>query len=276
MLARRTARLSLLLYSKHLDINAVTCKRQRSNLFDRTPPKVLVKNRMTGITVGSSPSSRGMFIQTQETPNPNSLKFLPGVQVLETGTRDYPTPVSSLSSPLAKLLFRIEGVKSVFFGSDFITITKEDDELNWNVIKPLVFATLMDFFASGQPIVLEEKETTASTETEDEDETVLLIKELLETRIRPTVQEDGGDIRFVGFKDGIVQLKLQGSCTSCPSSVVTLKSGVENMLQFYIPEVLGVEQVMDEVDKIAEKEFQKFEEKIQESVKDVSSQNTKQ
>lgn len=213
-----------------------------------------------------------MFIQTQETPNPNSLKFLPGVQVLDSGTRDFPTPMSSLGSPLAKLLFRIEGVKSVFFGSDFVTITKEDDDGNWNVIKPLVFATLMDFFASGQPVVLEDSEVTTQT-GEDDDETVMLIKELLETRIRPTVQEDGGDIRFVAFKDGIVQLKLQGSCTSCPSSVVTLKSGVENMLQFYIPEVLGVEQVSDEVDKISEQEFVKFEEKIQESN---PSQNIKQ
>jgi Fe-S cluster biogenesis protein NfuA len=208
-----------------------------------------------------------MFIQTQETPNPNSLKFLPGVQVLESGTRDFPTPASSLASPLAKLLFRVEGVKSVFFGPDFVTITKEDDEQNWNVIKPLVFATLMDFFASGQPVVLDESQTSFENEDGEEDETVLLIKELLETRIRPTVQEDGGDIRFVGFKDGIVQLKLQGSCTSCPSSVVTLKSGVENMLQFYIPEVLGVEQVIDEVEKIAEKEFQKFEEKLKENRK---------
>jgi len=176
--------------------------------------------------------------------------------------------MSSLSSPLAKLLFRIEGVKSVFFGPDFITVTKEDDEVNWNVIKPLVFATVMDFFASGQPVVLDEREPSSDTANDDDDEVVVLIKELLETRIRPTVQEDGGDIRFVGFKDGIVQLKLQGSCTSCPSSVVTLKRGVENMLKFYIPVVMGVEQVIEEVDKLAEKEFKKFEEQLESSKKD--------
>lgn len=209
-------------------------------------------------------STRGMFIQTQETPNPNSLKFLPGVRVLDSGTRDFPTVRTAMnSSPLAKLLFRIEGVKSVFFGPDFITITKVDDETNWNVIKPLVFATVMDFFVSGQPVMFEEVETTDESPAEEQDETVMMIKELLETRIRPTVQEDGGDITYVDFKEGIVYLRLQGSCTSCPSSVVTLKSGVKNMLQFYIPEVLGVVQVTDEVDAIAEKEFEKLEQKLQ-------------
>lgn len=213
-------------------------------------------------------SKRGMFVQTQETPNPNSLKFLPGVKVLGTGTRDFPTPMSSLKSPLARVLFKVEGVKSVFFGPDFVTITKDDDEIPWSLIKPHVFATLIDFFSSGLPVVSDEDgqetDTTAGDE-EEEDETVMMIKELLESRIRPTVQEDGGDIIYMGFKDGIVQLKLQGSCTSCPSSVVTLKSGVENMLQFYVPEVKGVEQVQDETDKIAEKEFEKFEKKLGES-----------
>lgn len=210
-------------------------------------------------------SKRGMFIQTQETPNPNSLKFLPGIRVLDTGTRDFPTVRTAMNtSPLAKLLFRIEGVKSVFFGPDFITITKVDDETDWNVIKPLVFATVMDFFVSGQPVLFEVEES-ADAPVEDEDETVMMIKELLETRIRPTVQEDGGDITYVDFKEGVVFLRLQGSCTSCPSSVVTLKSGVKNMLQFYIPEVLGVVQVTDEVDPIVEKEFQKLEQKLAES-----------
>ena len=207
-----------------------------------------------------------MFIQTQETPNPNSLKFLPGIRVLDSGTRDFPTIRAAMNtSPLAKLLFRVEGVKSVFFGPDFITITKVDDEANWNVIKPLVFATVMDFFTSGQPVMFDEEEKAEEAPIEDEDETVMMIKELLETRIRPTVQEDGGDITYVDFKEGIVYLKLQGSCTSCPSSVVTLKSGVKNMLQFYIPEVLGVIQVTDEVDAIAEKEFEKMEKKLAES-----------
>lgn len=185
---------------------------------------------------------------------------------MDSGTRDFPSIRAAMNtSPLAKLLFRIEGVKSVFFGPDFITITKVDDEANWNVIKPLVFATVMDFFASGQPVMFDEESKEEDAAAEDEDETVMMIKELLETRIRPTVQEDGGDITYVDFKEGVVFLKLQGSCTSCPSSVVTLKSGVKNMLQFYIPEVLGVIQVTDEVDAIAEKEFEKLEKKLSES-----------
>nr|KAF6448141.1 NFU1 iron-sulfur cluster scaffold [Rousettus aegyptiacus] len=198
---------------------------------------------------------RYMFIQTQDTPNPNSLKFIPGKPVLETRTMDFPTPAAAFRSPLARQLFRIEGVKSVFFGPDFITVTKESEELDWNLLKPDIYATIMDFFASGLPLVTEE---TSSGEagnvwgSEEDDEVVAMIKELLDTRIRPTVQEDGGDVIYKGFEDGIVQLKLQGSCTSCPSSIITLKNGIQNMLQFYIPEVEGVKQVMD--DESEEKE----------------------
>lgn len=204
-----------------------------------------------------------MFIQTQDTPNPDSLKFLPGKQVLEKGdTRDFPTQNSAMTSPLAKLLFRIEGVKGVFFANDFITVTKLEDA-DWKLLKPEIFAIIMDFFASGLPIV---HETRASDDTEikdDDDEVVMMIKELLDTRIRPTVQEDGGDIVFKGFEDGIVKLKLQGSCTSCPSSIVTLKNGVQNMLQFYIPEVVSVEQVKDDEDKVSETVLEKMEKNIQ-------------
>ncbi|XP_028352823.1 NFU1 iron-sulfur cluster scaffold homolog, mitochondrial isoform X4 [Physeter macrocephalus] len=188
---------------------------------------------------------RYMFIQTQDTPNPNSLKFIPGKPVLETRTMDFPTPATAFRSPLARQLFRIEGVKSVFFGPDFITVTKENEELDWNLLKPDIYATIMDFFASGLPLVTEET-PSGEAGSEDDDEVVTMIKELLDTRIRPTVQEDGGDVIYKGFEDGIVQLKLQGSCTSCPSSIITLKNGIQNMLQFYIPEVEGVEQVMDD------------------------------
>ncbi|XP_010331811.1 NFU1 iron-sulfur cluster scaffold homolog, mitochondrial isoform X3 [Saimiri boliviensis] len=206
---------------------------------------------------------RYMFIQTQDTPNPNSLKFIPGKPVLETRTMDFPTPAAAFRSPLASShfvitwhslhytrrlcwqLFRIEGVKSVFFGPDFITVTKENEELDWNLLKPDIYATIMDFFASGLPLVTEET-PSGEAGSEEDDEVVAMIKELLDTRIRPTVQEDGGDVIYKGFEDGIVQLKLQGSCTSCPSSIITLKNGIQNMLQFYIPEVEGVEQVMDD------------------------------
>ncbi|XP_044253795.1 NFU1 iron-sulfur cluster scaffold homolog, mitochondrial-like [Tribolium madens] len=204
-----------------------------------------------------------MFIQTQETPNPNSLKFLPGVKVLEEGqTIDFPNGQAAYCSPLGKLLFRIEGVKSVFLGPEFITVTKTDDEIEWKIIKPEIFATIMDFFASGLPVLNDATPNADTQINEDDSEIVQMIKELLDTRIRPTVQEDGGDIIFMGYDDGIVKLKLQGACTSCPSSIVTLKNGVQNMLQFYIPEVLGVEQVQDEVDLIADQEFRKFESKL--------------
>ncbi|XP_078005683.1 NFU1 iron-sulfur cluster scaffold homolog, mitochondrial isoform X1 [Phascolarctos cinereus] len=211
---------------------------------------------------------RCMFIQTQDTPNPNSLKFIPGKPVLVSQTMDFPTPATAFRSPLARgvegeavglsnlptvtqQLFRIEGVKSVFFGPDFITVTKESEDLDWNLLKPDIYATIMDFFTSGLPLVNEETLSTDAA-TEEDDEVVAMIKELLDTRIRPTVQEDGGDVIYKGFEDGIVQLKLQGSCTSCPSSIITLKNGIQNMLQFYIPEVEGVEQVVD--DELEEKD----------------------
>ncbi|KAB1266855.1 NFU1 iron-sulfur cluster scaffold-like protein; mitochondrial [Camelus dromedarius] len=179
---------------------------------------------------------RYMFIQTQDTPNPNSLKFIPGKPVLETRTMDFPTPATAFRSPLAS-------VENTF---------QESEELDWNLLKPDIYATIMDFFASGLPLVTEET-SSGEAGSEDDDEVVAMIKELLDTRIRyvliflpgirPTVQEDGGDVIYKGFEDGIVQLKLQGSCTSCPSSIITLKNGIQNMLQFYIPEVEGVEQV---------------------------------
>ncbi|NXN98476.1 NFU1 protein, partial [Rhinopomastus cyanomelas] len=196
---------------------------------------------------------RGMFIQTQDTPNPNSLKFIPGKEVLESRTMEFSTPAAAYCSPLARQLFRIEGVKSVFFGPDFITITKDSEDLDWNLLKPDIYAAIMDFFASGLPVLTDEAPRTDTATSEEDDEVVLMIKELLDTRIRPTVQEDGGDVIYKGFEDGIVQLKLQGSCTSCPSSIITLKNGIQNMLQFYIPEVEGVEQVVDDDDDVEKK-----------------------
>ncbi|KAG9270451.1 hypothetical protein AMEX_G15402 [Astyanax mexicanus] len=205
-------------------------------------------------TLPQAPTSmfvRNMFIQTQDTPNPNSLKFLPGRIVLESGTMDFASARDAFCSPLARQLFRIDGVKGVFLGPDFITITKTNSDAEWKVIKPDVFATIMDFFTSGLPVVSEDAVPSADTApSDDDDEVVAMIKELLDTRIRPTVQEDGGDVLYRGFEDGIVKLKLQGSCTSCPSSIVTLKNGIQNMLQFYVPEVEGVEQVKEEVEDV--------------------------
>jgi len=241
----------------------------RTNICSATPvnlfsPSICRLNPLLCAQVSHQMPKRSLFIQTQETPNPASLKFLPGRTVLEGGgTFDVPTIAAAKGSPLAKLLFRIDGVKAVFFGGDFITVTKYDDDgVEWKVMKPEIFATVMDFFNSGLPVVHEGAEISGDTEIyDDDDDTVQMIKELLDTRIRPTVQEDGGDIVYMGFDDGIVKLKMQGSCTSCPSSIVTLKNGVQNMLQFYIPEVVSVEQIFDEADKVQQDELAKLDEK---------------
>ncbi|KAJ3124021.1 hypothetical protein HK098_001452 [Nowakowskiella sp. JEL0407] len=206
-----------------------------------------------------------MFIQTESTPNMDSLKFKPGVSVLNSQTtHEFLTAHSSLASPLAASLFRIDGVQNVLFGPDFITVTKYQDA-NWSLIKPFVYESIMEFFASGRPIFNDPEQMNADGVTkilETDSETVVLIKELLDTRIRPTIQEDGGDVEYCGFENGMVKLKLKGSCRTCDSSVVTLKNGIENMLMHYIPEVEGVEQVMDEHEAVAMDEFKKLEAKL--------------
>ncbi|KAF5190332.1 Nfu1 iron-sulfur cluster scaffold-like protein [Thalictrum thalictroides] len=183
---------------------------------------------------------RSMFIQTDPTPNPSSLMFRPGKPVMEIGSADFPNARSAMTSPLAKALFGIDGTTRVFFGSDFITVSKSD-ESSWDFLKPEIFAAIMDFYTSGQPLFLDSN-VAASMDTaihEDDSETVAMIKELFETRLRPAVQDDGGDIEYRGFdpESGVVKLKMQGACSSCPSSSVTLKSGIENMLMHYVPEV---------------------------------------
>ncbi|KAI9083451.1 hypothetical protein K1719_034665 [Acacia pycnantha] len=197
---------------------------------------------------------RTMFIQTQSTPNPSSLMFYPGKPVMEVGSADFPNARTAMNSPLAKALFGIDGITRVFFGSDFVTVTKSDD-FSWDLLKPEIFAAIMDFYSSGQPLFLDSKAAAAKdTAIQEEDsEIVAMIKELLETRIRPAVQDDGGDIEYRGFSEetGIVKLKMQGACSGCPSSSVTLKSGIENMLMHFVPEVKGVEQELDAEDEEA-------------------------
>ncbi|KAJ8754518.1 hypothetical protein K2173_005679 [Erythroxylum novogranatense] len=205
-------------------------------------------------TYFSSTQRRTMFIQTQSTPNPSSLMFYPGKPVMEVGSADFPNARSAMNSHLAKALFGIDGVIRVFFGSDFVTVTKSDDT-PWDLLKPEIFAAIMDFYSSGQPLFLD-SQTAAAKDTaicEDDSETVAMIKELLETRIRPAVQDDGGDIEYRGFdpETGLVKLRMQGACSGCPSSSVTLKSGIENMLMHYVPEVKGVEQELDVDDEDA-------------------------
>lgn len=209
---------------------------------------------------------RYLSIQTQDTPNPRSLKFIPGKPVLGTGTLDFPTSSTAESSSLASNLFQVEGVRSVFFGPDFITLTKADDDVEWTDIKRHAVEIITKFYESGEPITTGATLSHAeSSLSEEDDEVVSMIKELLDTRIRPTVQEDGGDVIFKGFEDGTVKLKLVGSCTGCPSSTVTLKNGIQNMLQFYIPEVDEVEQVKDELDEISMKVFTDLERKLQDA-----------
>ncbi|MGE5503912.1 MAG: NifU family protein [Actinomycetota bacterium] len=178
-----------------------------------------------------------MFIQTEPTPNPATLKFLPGRDVMGRGTADFPDASKAQTSPLATRLFAIEGVAGVFLGGDFITVTKADGE-DWQVLKPQLLAGIMDHYASGQPVLTEGADAAGSGEADSE--VVMQIKELLDTRVRPAVAQDGGDIIFRGFEDGIVYLHLQGACSGCPSSSATLKHGIENMLRYYVPEVQGV------------------------------------
>eukprot|EP00698_Gefionella_okellyi_P014958 TRINITY_DN4182_c0_g1_i1.p1 TRINITY_DN4182_c0_g1~~TRINITY_DN4182_c0_g1_i1.p1 ORF type:complete len:316 (+),score=35.37 TRINITY_DN4182_c0_g1_i1:126-950(+) len=190
---------------------------------------------------------RTMFIRTDSTPNPLSLKFFPGRTVLEQGAMEFRgiREANVQHSPLAKRLFAIEGVESLYFAKDFISVNKTEDA-EWQVLKPNVFATLMDFFASGVPVYTDELPVSDTTILDSDSETVAMIKELIDTRIRPVVQEDGGDLVYRGFEDGVVLLQMQGSCKGCPSSSVTLRNGIENMLLHYVPEVKGVRQVEDE------------------------------
>jgi Fe-S cluster biogenesis protein NfuA len=183
-----------------------------------------------------------MFIQTEATPNPATLKFLPGRTVLETGTLDLRSRDEAALSPLAERLFAVDGVSGVFFGSDFIAVTK-DDTAEWQHLKPMILGGIMEHFMSGAPLL-----NGASAEAEEADEffdaadaeTVATIKELIETRVRPAVANDGGDITFKGFKDGVVYLNMKGACSGCPSSTATLRHGIQNLLRHFLPDVTEV------------------------------------
>lgn len=184
-----------------------------------------------------------MFIQTEETPNPESLKFLPGVTISEIPL-NFLKISQATNSPLAQKLFSLPSVKSIFLGYDFITITKHKDD-KWDFIKAEILVAIMDFLISGQQIVdnpATAKEAKANNNP-DEDKIIKEIREIIETRVRPSVMQDGGDIVFHDFKDGVVRLELHGACSGCPSSTITLKNGIENMLKYYVPEVISVEAI---------------------------------
>jgi len=184
-----------------------------------------------------------MFIQTEPTPNPATLKFIPGRPVLDSGTLDMPTREAAAKSPLAQALFAIPNVGGVFYGSDFISVTKTGGD--WQQIKPAVLGAIMEHYMSGAALVASEQEGAASDEFFDakDEETVTLIKDLIETRVRPAVAGDGGDITFKGYKEGIVYLHMQGACSGCPSSTATLKHGIQNLLRHFVPEVTEVRPV---------------------------------
>jgi Fe-S cluster biogenesis protein NfuA len=188
-----------------------------------------------------------MFIQTETTPNPNVLKFLPGREVSPRESREFPTETAAAASPLARALFALDGVKRVYFGDEFLTVTKDADH-DWSYLKAPILAEIMDHFTSGAPLIEGEVEAAAEEDVYEGDAAAIVeeIKELLETRVRPAVAQDGGDIIFSKFEPdtGVVWLHMRGACSGCPSSAATLKAGVENMLRHYVPEVTRVEQTL--------------------------------
>jgi Fe-S cluster biogenesis protein NfuA len=208
---------------------------------------------------------RNVFLAAKETPNPQSMKFVTvNHQILEPGiTKDYNSPLIAYSSPLAKAVFKIDGVRRVFITENYVTVTIAE-ETDWQLAKLQIFTALQQFFDSGRPVLDEEAQPSPDTKIQEEDdEVVIAIKEILETKIRPMVQEDGGDVLLDRFEDGIVWLKMQGSCSGCPSSSVTLKHGIENMLMHYVPEVEEVRQVEDDSLSVSSNEqFQKLEDDL--------------
>lgn len=187
-----------------------------------------------------------MFIETEPTPNPSTLKFLPGRTVMTEGTLDIRDPKAAEQSPLAQALFSVNGVTGVFFGYDFVSVTKDASE--WQHLKPAILGALMEHFVSGAPLLTATEGTAADADDDefydsDDEDTVDTIKDLIESRVRPAVAGDGGDITFRGFKDGVVYLHMRGACSGCPSSTATLKHGIENLLKHFVPAVQGVEQI---------------------------------
>jgi Fe-S cluster biogenesis protein NfuA len=185
-----------------------------------------------------------MFIQTEATPNPATLKFIPGRTVLDSGTMEFTSREAASRSPLAEKLFDVPGVTGVFYGNDFVTVTKDGSD--WQHLKPAILRANIEHYMSGAPLMADGSETSDVYETADEffdeqdAETVEAIKDLIETRVRPAVANDGGDITFRGFKDGVVYLNMKGSCAGCPSSTATLQHGIQNLLKHFVPDVVEV------------------------------------
>ncbi|KAK9469369.1 scaffold protein Nfu/NifU N terminal-domain-containing protein [Lipomyces arxii] len=251
---------------------SVATKRYASSMVRPT----IAYTSVTGNRISSLPNQftqrRTMFIQTATTPNQDALKFLPSMNILPENSRtvEFVNGREAHSSPLARKLFTVDGVMSVMFGKDFITVEK-DPYTSWAVLKPEVFSLLTEFLSSGAKIMLEDTAPNEDTMPQEGDsEIISMVKELIDTRIRPAIQEDGGDVDFRGVTDeGIVQLKLRGACRSCDSSAITLKNGIESMLMHYVDGVTGIEQVLDPEEEISLLEFAKFEEKLKREKGDV-------
>lgn len=184
-----------------------------------------------------------MFIQTEDTPNPLTMKFLPGKTVMSSGTADFADQGSAERSPLTQRLFDVAGVEGVFLGSDFVSVTKSENG-DWQLMKPAILGVIMEHFIAGRPVVESDGEAAEESFGEADAEVVDQIKDLLDTRVRPAVAQDGGDIVFRSYRDGVVHLTMQGACQGCPSSAITLKMGIENLLKHYIPEVIEVRPVL--------------------------------
>ncbi|KAG2733399.1 hypothetical protein G9P44_002924 [Scheffersomyces stipitis] len=219
----------------------------RKSLVGRVFSRPTVATQRLGLFLNSA---RNLFIQTVETPNESALKFLPSIKLLEENeTIEFLSGREAARSPLAVKLFSIDGIKSIMFGSNFITIEKNSNDLHWSLLKPEIFSILTEYLTNGTPILIDGESLSKDMEiNDDDDEVVSIIKELIFTRIRPAIQDDGGDIEFVSFReeDGTVFLRLKGACRSCDSSSVTLKNGIESMLKYYIEEVKAVEPVDEE------------------------------
>ncbi|KAK9317559.1 scaffold protein Nfu/NifU N terminal-domain-containing protein [Lipomyces starkeyi] len=278
-ITRDTAQILCAISSRHL--SSQLARASASALFQRNASTSTIYSYSTqsGLLPNASKRSnifgvqrRTMFIQTANTPNQDALKFIPSTNILPLGSRtvEFVNGREAHSSPLARKLFAVDGVRSVMFGSDFITIEK-DPFVSWAVLKPEVFSLLTEYLSSGAKIMLEE--TTMNEDTmpkEGDSEMVSMIKELIDTRIRPAIQEDGGDVEYKGLTDdGVVQLKLRGACRTCDSSSVTLKNGIEAMLMHYVDGVNGIEQVLDPEEEISLREFEKFEQKLKKEKGDV-------
>ncbi|KAF8477248.1 scaffold protein Nfu/NifU N terminal-domain-containing protein [Kalaharituber pfeilii] len=252
--------------------------RDRGTVFSPILPRPCIPTASTATLLTTTPY-RTLFIQTESTPNSDALKFLPGVPILPdsipaNATIEYLSGRTAHSSPLARKLFALDGITGVFYGRDFITVTKTTDA-SWGHLKPEVFALITEALAQGGARGVYVPEDDAGSDeggriskdtapAEGDTEVVSMIKELLDTRIRPAIQEDGGDIEYRGFDEklGIVKLKLRGACRTCDSSTVTLRNGIESMLMHYVEEVKGVEQVVDQEEEVALREFEKFEERL--------------